>query len=156
MSRHDQDDNPAGGAVPELEQGLAFLVRWLEAIQRLRSYPLKRAHYLLLLILERDGPQPAGCIAGELGLDASTVARQIAVMADQHLVTKHADPADARISIVQATEHGLGQMAAMRRARRQRVGRLFADWPETDRRRLAALMDRLNGSLAATVREELA
>lgn len=145
-------DQPPGTGVADLERELAFLVRRLEAVQRHRSYPLKRAHYLLLLILERDGPQTAGHVAEELDLDASTVARQIAVMTDQGLVAKQADPSDARSGRLHATDRGLTRMAAMRTARLQRVDRLFADWPEDERRRLAMLLDRLNQSLAATLR----
>lgn len=152
MDADEPQTNETG--IADLERELAFLVRRLEAIQRYRSYPLKRAHYLLLLILERDGPQPAGRIASELGLDASTVARQIAVMLEHDLLEKQTDPTDGRSGILKATEHGLAQMRAMRTARLARVDALFADWETNQRRELAAHLGQLNTSLEATLNAE--
>lgn len=62
---------------------------------------------------------------------------------------------DVRSGILHATGHGLAQMTATRTARLQRVDRLFADWPESERRRFAALLARLNQSLAATLIDEM-
>lgn len=140
--------------IADLERELAFLVRRLEAIQRYRSYPLKRAHYLLLLILERDGPQPAGRIATELGLDASTVARQIAVMLESNLLEKKTDPSDGRSGILQATEHGLTRMSEMRSERLTRVEALFKDWQTKQRSELAEHLGQLNTSLEAVLNAE--
>lgn len=148
MSHHNQG-HEAGTGITELERELAFLVRRLEAVQRTSTYPLVRAHYLVLLILERDGPQPAGRLASELGLDASTVARQISVMAEQGLITKQNHPEDGRSGILQATAEGLAQMADMRRVRLARVEQLFAGWDPDDRCHIAGLLGHLNESLAA-------
>ncbi len=134
-------------AIAELEEALAFLVRGLEAVQRLRDYPLERAHYLLIGLIEREGPQSVGAAARHLLLDNSTVTRQVAVMARQGLIRKVAHPQDARSSLLEVTPKGHAEAARMRAERLLRLGRLFRDWSEEDRQAGARVIDRLNASL---------
>lgn len=149
----DKSDADATAGMGDLEHELSFLVRRIEAVQRHRTYPLMRAHYLVLLILERDGPQPYRHIATELALDASTITRQVAVMMKQNLVTKQNHPGDKRSAILHATDYGRQQMQRMRTARLARVRHLFADWKPGERCRLASLIARLNNSLTTTLNE---
>lgn len=145
------ENRDADTGIVALEYELSFLVRRIEAVQRHRTYPLMRAHYLVLLLLERDGPQPHGYIASELNLDASTVTRQITAMVDNNLITKQDHPDDKRSAILHATEHGLEKMEQMRQARLTRVRRLFKDWDPDARCQAAAMIARLNKSLAAAL-----
>lgn len=143
-------DDPAGnepGTLDELEEALAFLVRGLEAVQRLRSYPLERAHYLLIGLIEREGPQSIGAAARHLLLDNSTVTRQVAVMVRQGLIRKVAHPDDARSSLLEVTPKGRAEAERMRAERLSRLGNLFRDWSEADRRTGARILARLNASL---------
>lgn len=145
-----EKEDPAGGeggALVELEEALAFLVRGLEAVQRLRSYPLERAHYLLIRLIEREGPQPIGAAARHLLLDNSTVTRQVAVMARQGLIRKVAHPDDARSSLLEVTPKGRLEARRMRAERLSRLSNLFRDWSEVDRRAGARVIARLNASL---------
>lgn len=137
----------APGALPRLERELAFLVRWLEAVQRRRDYALERAHYLMLLLLMEDGPQSVGRIAERLRLDASTVTRQVAVMVKRGLVRKQPNPDDRRGGMVCATARGREEASQMRAQREARIEALFAAWPEAKRRQMGELLGDLNESL---------
>lgn len=148
----DDGRSDAGGAgMEQLESELAMLVRCLEAVQRRRSYPLERASYLLIGLVEREGPQSVGEIAHRLLLDASTVTRQVSVLADAGLVRKQANPADARSALVHATDHGLQKVCEMRKARFKRLELLFDGWSDSDREECGRMISRLNRSLVTAV-----
>jgi DNA-binding MarR family transcriptional regulator len=139
-----EDDAPT---LAVLERELAFLVRALEAIQRKRNYPLERAQYLLLGLLEQNGPQSVAALAERLLLDDSTVTRQVAAMEQQTLVDRVPNPGDGRSTLIRATRHGIRTAAQMRDMRTGRIALLFDDWVEPDRAALASQLAKLNVSL---------
>jgi DNA-binding MarR family transcriptional regulator len=144
----------AGIAIGPLEAELAWLVRGLEAIRRLRTYPLERAHYLLIRLVEEEGPQPIGEIARLLLLDDSTVTRQVAAMVEAGLVGKQTNPADGRSSLVAVLPAGREKAEAMRRERLARIENLFREWSEAERLDAARLIARLNRTLRETIADE--
>lgn len=144
----------ASSTVGALERELAYLVRWLEAVQRRRRYKLERAHYLLLNLLIEDGSQSVGRIAERLRLDASTVTRQVSVMTELGLVCKQPRPEDRRGGMVCATESGRQQASDVRQEREQRVEQLVRDWPEAQRRLLVDALSGLNEALCHIIDED--
>jgi DNA-binding MarR family transcriptional regulator len=136
-----------------IEREIGDLARVLEAMQRHRSYPLERAQYLLLRVLETHGPTPTATLAGLLLLDDSTVTRQIASMEEAGLVARQPNPNDRRSSLIQATRQGLTVMRKMRRMRLDRIDRLVADWTVSERDKLATLLQKLNGALKRSIAE---
>ena len=141
------------GAVAALEDQITLLARTLEAVQRKRAYPLDRAAYLLLRLIEAEGPQPVGAIARLLLLDDSTATRQVAGMAKAGLVRKRRNPADARSFVVEATGQGISAAAEMRARRLARIGGMIDDWSEAERREAARMIGRLNAALRRSVEE---
>jgi DNA-binding MarR family transcriptional regulator len=137
--------------IAELEEALAFLVRGLEAVQRRRTYPLERAHYLLIRLIEREGAQTIGAAARHLLLDDSTVTRQVAAMVRDGLIAKIANPDDARSSLLQVTKAGLARAEEMRRERLRRLDRLFRSWSGSERAEGARVITHLNRSLSDVV-----
>ncbi len=144
----------AGASASELlEQETAFLVRALEAAQRLHKYPLERAHYLALRVIERQGPQTVASIAHHLLLDDSTVTRQVIEMEQEGLVAKRPNPADRRSALVDITARGLSEAMRMRRQRTERIDGLVCDWSARQRRDFVVLLARFNAALARRARE---
>lgn len=152
-ARQDERAGRGEGALADLEEALAFLVRGLEAVQRRRTYPLERAHYLLIGLIEREGPQTIGAAARRLLLDDSTVTRQVAVMARHGLIRKAPKPGDARSSVLEVTAKGRAEAEAMREARLKRLARLFRGWSEEERQEGARVLARLNLSLIDILEE---
>jgi DNA-binding MarR family transcriptional regulator len=132
-----------------LERELAYLSRALEAVQRRRNYPLDRAQYLLLRVLEDEGPQSIATLACRLLLDGSTVTRQIAAMEAQGLINRHQNPNDGRSILVYATRQGISIAARMKEMRLDRITKLFGDWSGTEREMFAKLLTKFNASLNA-------
>jgi DNA-binding MarR family transcriptional regulator len=126
-----------------IERELVFLARWLEAAQRRQSYPMERASYLLLLRLG-DGPQRVAHLATSLGLDGSTVTRQLAALDAAGWIKRSTHPRDARATLVEATPAGLEAMDDLRQFRVRRIGTLLADWSATEQAELGRALAHLN------------
>ncbi|ABD89170.1 MarR family winged helix-turn-helix transcriptional regulator [Rhodopseudomonas palustris] len=140
--------------VAAIEAEMSWLARGLEAAQRRRAYPLDRAQYLLLLIVQAHGPQTVMELADRLLLDGSTVTRQIAVMEERGLIERHANPADGRSVLIRETALGARDAAKMRQMRLQRMQKLFKGWSDAERDAFATLLAKFNTALTASLRAE--
>ena len=83
-------------------------------------------------------------LASLLGLDATTVTRQVGTMEGTKLVVRRSDPDDGRISLISLSPQGRRKMRAVQLARNERIARLLEDWTEDDRRQLGRLLARFN------------
>ncbi len=142
-------------ALAEVEIQVALLLRRADGARR-RSPDLDgtldRSHYLVMRRLAERGPASISALADELGLDASTMTRQVlAMQADGH-VTRGVDEHDARRAVVSATDAGLAALDTSRLARTRLYGRVLDDWTDADRAGLATLLRRLNDALDANAR----
>jgi DNA-binding MarR family transcriptional regulator len=107
-----------------------------------------RAGYVLLRTLERIGPASINTIAAAVGLDGSTVTRQVSAMKDLGLVQREINPGDRRSCIISPTAEGHELMRHMRRQRRSSLDLVTSDWTEDDRSALGRLLAKLNDSIA--------
>lgn len=82
-------------------------------------------------------------LAHRLGLDASTVSRQIKQLEDKDIVERTADPADGRASLVRLTEHGTTHMKAAFQRRFLRIKAAVDPWSDDDKFHLRILLNRL-------------
>jgi DNA-binding MarR family transcriptional regulator len=144
---------PAGGidsrdAFVRLEREIGLLLRRARAISaRLAGelHPdLDGAAYGLLALLEDIGPLRAGDLVARLGLDKSTVSRQVSHLVDLGLVDRAADPVDGRAQVLTPSAEGSARLARIRAARRARWESDLADWPAEDVAVLGELLGRLN------------
>lgn len=162
MKRRSEQTDPSLGnhlpptcpSVEALEFETAFLVRRLEAARRKFHFGLERAHYLLLILLERNDGQSVGSLAEQVNLDASTVTRQVAAMKNCGFAEKHDNPDDRRGGFVTITEAGRDAAAEVRQRRLTRVEAGFKDWTEEERSEFARLTARYNDNLRDMLNEE--
>jgi DNA-binding MarR family transcriptional regulator len=135
-------------AFVRLEREIALLLRRSRAISaRLAGqlHPdLDGAAYGLLSLLEDGGPLRASDLVVRLGLDKSTVSRQIASLVELGLVDRTADPADGRAQVLTPSAEGSARLAQIRDVRRTRWESDLSDWPSDDVARLGELLGRLN------------
>jgi DNA-binding MarR family transcriptional regulator len=93
-------------------------------------------------------------LAARVGLDASTVSRQIKQLEDKGVIERTPDPADGRASLVQLSSKGRTTMQSAFKRRFERIETALVPWSERDRKRLQALLTRLANDLReATDRE---
>ena len=145
MSRDEVDPREA---FVRLEREIALLLRRSRAISaRLAGelHPdLDGAAYGLLALLEDAGPLRASDLVARLGLDKSTVSRQVASLVDLGLVVRAPDPDDGRAQVLSPSAEGSARLARIRAARRARWEADLADWPPDDIAMLGELLARLN------------
>jgi DNA-binding MarR family transcriptional regulator len=136
-------------AFVRLEREIALLLRRARAISaRLAGElhaDLDGAAYGLLSLLQDAGPLRASDLVARLGLDKSTVSRQVAALVDLGLVDRAPDPADGRAQVLTPSAEGSARLQRIREARRARWESDLADWPPSDVAVLAELLARLNG-----------
>jgi len=135
-------------AFVRLEREIALLLRRARAIStRLAGelHPeLDGAAYGLLALLQDTGPLRASDLVARLGLDKSTVSRQVANLVDLGLVDRTADPVDGRAQVLTPSAEGTARLARVRDSRRARWEADLNDWPAEDVAALAELLGRLN------------
>lgn len=108
---------------------------------------LDAASYALLLHLARDCPARAADVAERVGLDKSTVSRQIAGLEELGLLERVVDPSDGRARLVQLTAAGTQRLDAVREQRRHELHDRFTTWSTEDLREFARLLGQLNETL---------
>lgn len=133
----------------DIEVQAAVLTRNFELLRRRRSQQVEvdRAEYLLLRTLADLGASSIGRLADALGLDASTVGRQVAALERSGWAERVADPADGRRSIVTMTSSGRSAMRRTSRERRRRTEEMLGHWSESDLRSLATAFSRYNAEV---------
>ena len=105
---------------------------------------IERPAYTLLAHLVREGPKRITALAEAVHSDTSTVSRQTSSLVAHGLVERMADPGDGRACLLVATEAGRGTFDRVKAERTRHIAALLADWPQSERRTLVLLLDRLN------------
>lgn len=135
-------------AYVHLEREIGLLLRRSRAISaRLAGalHPdLDGAAYGLLALLNDAGPQRASDLVARLGVDKSTVSRQVASLVELGLVDRQTDPEDGRAQLLTPSTEGAARLTRIREARRARWEADLGDWPVEDVARLAELLGRFN------------
>lgn len=110
---------------------------------------LDRALYGLLLALEEGGQLPVTSVARRLGLDASTVSRQVSALERAGWVTRAKDPSDRRVALLTLTAPGHRLLRRLRTARHRLFADVLSQWPPEERNLLAPMLARFATDLAA-------
>jgi DNA-binding MarR family transcriptional regulator len=142
--------------VADLGRALSRMIRTVTRAKTLTLAYAGRAEYAnitVLAALSEAGPMRASALAEAAFSDPSTISRQVANLVDLGYVQRRPDPEDGRACVLALTPAGEQALAASRRARDEYLARLTADWPEPDRRTLAALVDRLADELSRDLHE---
>ena len=135
-------------AYVRVEREIGLLLRRSRAISARLSrelHPdLDGAAYGLLALLQDTGPLRASDLVARLGLDKSTVSRQVSTLVALGLVTREADPADGRAQVLSTSPEGAARLSRIRDARRARWEADLADWPAEVVDTVGELLARLN------------
>lgn len=93
------------------------------------------------------GPVRLTDLANALGLDPSSVSRQVTALERAGWIAREKDPVDQRAQRLQLTDKGREVVAAVQRAREQALEQLTPDWSAQDIDDLASRLARLNHDL---------
>lgn len=137
-------------SVNTIEAEVAMLLRLSERSRRSsarRQGEIDRSAYLVLGVLTAEGPCSVNAIADALRLDPSTVTRQVLAMERAGQVSRSADTADRRVTVVSPTDAGREALARSREIRAGIYGEILSSWTPQERATLAAGLHRLNVDL---------
>lgn len=110
---------------------------------------MDRAAYLLLNRLDNEGPMGVKALAASMGIDSSTVTRQVAPLVDTGLVKRTSHPEDGRAVVLQLSPRGQARLEEVRSSRRQLMAELTDDWAPEEREAFCALLTRFNTALSS-------
>jgi DNA-binding MarR family transcriptional regulator len=108
-----------------------------------QGIPCDRAGLAILGILESSGEPRLSDLAAALGVDLSTVSRQVRHLELAGLVARRSDPADGRASRVALTGRGSAVLTEVRDKRRALLADALQAWSSADREQLSQLLGRL-------------
>lgn len=108
---------------------------------------MDRAAYLLLNRLDAEGPMGVKALAAGMGIDSSTVTRQVAPLVDSGLVKRTSHPEDGRAVVLQLSPRGMTRLEQVRSSRRELMELLTEDWTEEERTAFCTLLTRFNCAL---------
>ncbi|MGY1454488.1 MarR family winged helix-turn-helix transcriptional regulator [Streptomyces sp. SS8] len=109
---------------------------------------MDRAAYLLLNRLDRDGPTGVKALAAGMGIDSSTVTRQVAPLVESGLVKRTSHPDDGRAVVLQLSPRGAARLEQVRASRRELMEVLTREWSEEERTVFCELLTRFNQALS--------
>ncbi len=108
---------------------------------------LEPASYGLMGVIHDAGSLRGSDLVERLGLDKSTISRQVAQLVALGLAERIPDPDDGRARRVQLTERGTSELSTLRRERHRRLQVNFAGWSDGDLQELGYWLTRLNATL---------
>lgn len=144
---------------PDVAEGLVLLMALFSVVRRLRASdpdePIDLpSMYVLYQVLVQPGVR-VSVVAGEAGLDASTVSRHVAMLVKLGYLARTTAADDRRAAALEITERGREAIEAVARSRAELFQEVFADWSAEDRGhcvayalRFAADLERLRPGLA--------
>jgi DNA-binding MarR family transcriptional regulator len=130
------------------------IVRWADShffnllIQRAETR-IERSSLEILNMLSVHGPMRITTLADHLGLDTSTLSRQVAAAERSGYLSRTLDKTDARATSLSATSKGLEIHRGMVKAWRSIVAELVEGWTEADIEYLTAMLIRILARLKA-------
>ncbi|MFD9812944.1 MarR family winged helix-turn-helix transcriptional regulator [Streptomyces sp. NPDC059080] len=110
---------------------------------------MDRAAYLLLNRLDQEGPMGVKALAAGMGIDSSTVTRQVAPLVESGLVNRATHPEDGRAVVLQLSERGRTRLDEVRASRRALMEMVTDEWTEEECAVFCTLLTRFNISLTA-------
>ncbi|MER7759088.1 MarR family transcriptional regulator [Streptomyces sp. NPDC097619] len=143
---------PDAGLLDALQHQVAVFARRAEqtrlgGVGQARN-SMDRAAYLLLNRLDLEGPMGVKALAAGMGIDSSTVTRQVAPLVDTGLVKRTSHPEDGRAVVLALSPRGLSRLEEVRSSRRELMALVTEDWTEEERDSFTALLTRFNLALA--------
>ncbi|HBV22936.1 MAG TPA: MarR family transcriptional regulator [Jeotgalicoccus sp.] len=129
-----------------LELEIAMMVRALRTrtFENDKKQELKRASYLILLLISKNGPMGVKSIAEKLHLDISTVSRQAADLMEDELLEKKQSETDRRSYLYDINDKGHDVILHIRQGRKQRFAKIIDEWEDKEIEDFAHLLQKFN------------
>jgi DNA-binding MarR family transcriptional regulator len=160
MTDESTTDSTVGGRASEqdsvydrLQYQVAVFARRVEQVRfgglgSVRN-SMDRATFLVLTRLARESPMGVKALAQSMGVDSSTVTRQVAPLVENGLVERVPNPADGRAVLLDLSPRGRARLDELRRSRGDLMREMLSDWPDEEREAFTDLLTKFNLSMRA-------
>ncbi|MFC1442335.1 MarR family transcriptional regulator [Streptacidiphilus sp. N1-10] len=108
---------------------------------------MDRAAFLLLNRLDWTGAVGVKALAQAMGIDSSTVTRQVAPLVDCGLVERVPNPDDGRAVLLELSPLGRERLQEVRESRQLMMHQLLDGWSGEEREQFCELLTRFNASM---------
>jgi DNA-binding MarR family transcriptional regulator len=119
----------------------------LEGLVESAGARITRATFEVLANIERRGPLRLSALVARMGVDQSTISRQIRPLEELGLIERSEDPEDRRAVWVSTTEVGHDVIQRVRQRVNRNVEAALASWSAEDRSELGRLLDKFRSSV---------
>ena|SRR5947208_1456291 len=147
-------DTNASPELTQIERGLTTIVRWgnlprvRERFAAVAGMALDRASYSVLFRLE-EGPARLSDLAQKVGVDISTLSRQVHNLEASGLVARTVVEEDRRAALLAATDKGRDLVRRIRAAKRAAITEMLEHWTTEERAELGRVLGRLADEMVA-------
>jgi DNA-binding MarR family transcriptional regulator len=147
-------DIDAAPELIEIERGLTTIVRWgnlprvRERFAAVAGMALDRASYSVLFRLE-EGPARLSDLAHKVGVDISTLSRQVHNLEASGLVGRRVVEEDRRAALLAVTDKGLDLIRRIRAAKRAALTEMLEGWTTEERTELGRVLGHLADEMVA-------
>lgn len=117
--------------IKEIRRALVTLIRKVRGIAAL-GRGLSYAGTTILVYVDQAADAHATSLAHELGLDKSTVCRQLADVEQQGLLRKEPHPIHPRMQRLKLTAKGRRVLSSTVALQSKQISEVLRDWPEPD------------------------
>jgi DNA-binding MarR family transcriptional regulator len=139
----------------DLVAASARSARQHERVVRAAGVPVTGASLEALRLVARHGPITVGEVARRLRVGQSTASRQLRPLEEKGLVARSADPRDARVARLSASEDGRAVLARVREVSLNDFDVALGAFSAEERRRLSELLERFRRALLEARTDEL-
>jgi DNA-binding MarR family transcriptional regulator len=143
MAKHD--------IIERLETELGSVLRRYDRIRLMAGkdslHALESAAYVVLRAIHDEGKIRAANVAGNLGLDKTTISRHIAQLERRGLIERLPDTTDRRASLLRLSAKGRRKLDAHRQLRQAALEEHLDDWSRHDKREFLRLLHKYNTAM---------
>lgn len=143
-----------GPDLAQIERALTTIVRWgnlpkmRERFTAAAGMSLDRASYSVLFRLE-EGPARLSDLAQKVGVDLSTLSRQVHHLEAAGLVVRTVVEKDRRAALLAVTGEGRDLVQRIRAAKRAAITEMLDGWTSGEREELGRVLGRLADQMVA-------
>src|ERR1700704_3858831 len=149
-----ENDTDTAPALTQIERGLTTIVRWgnlprvRERFTAVAGMALDRPSYSVLFRLE-EGPARLSDLAQKVGVDISTLSRQVHHLEASGLVARTVVEEDRRVALLAVTDKGRDLVRRIRAAKRAAITEMLEHWTTEERAELGRVLGRLADEMVA-------
>lgn len=124
--------------------------RFQEAVHKRSGFAVDRASYGVLARVGEHQPVRLSDLAHLLGVDVSTISRQVATLEQRGLLSRAADPDDGRAVLLELTAPGKSYLSKLSGAWHEIVAESLVDWEPAEIAKFATMIDRFVANLESS------